>query len=100
MTQIRQEQPRVANLADQLLADIEERNLRPGDRYLTTAEASKLLGVANSSANRALQVLEKRRRIVRQQRRGAFVVDPPHDAKKHSIDSTSWSTNNTFSKKA
>ena len=68
--------PRASRLADLLAADIESRGLKAGDRYLTTAEASALLEVGNGAANRALQVLERRRRIVRQQRRGAYVVDP------------------------
>lgn len=67
---------RASTLADLLMADIERRELKAGDRYLTTAEASEMLGVGNGAANRALQVLERRRRIVRQQRRGAYVVDP------------------------
>jgi len=68
--------PRASQLADRLTADIEVRGLKAGDRYLTTTEAAALLGVGNGAANRALQVLERRRRIVRQQRRGAYVVDP------------------------
>ncbi|MFO0789661.1 MAG: substrate-binding domain-containing protein [Pirellulales bacterium] len=68
--------PRIVHLADQLVADIEARKLKPGDRYLATADASKLLGVGNGLANRALQLLERRQIITRQQRRGAFVARP------------------------
>jgi hypothetical protein len=39
--------PRIVHLADELVADINARNLKPGDRYLTTTEASKLLVVGN-----------------------------------------------------
>lgn len=69
--------PRIAQLAEQLVADIQSRDLRPGDRFLTTVEASKLLGVGSSTANRALQLLERRRLIVRQQRSGAFIAGRP-----------------------
>jgi GntR family transcriptional regulator, arabinose operon transcriptional repressor len=69
--------PRIAELAEQLLADIQARMLAPGDRYLTTAQTSKLLGVGNAAANRALQLLERRRIITRQQRRGAYIASLP-----------------------
>jgi GntR family transcriptional regulator, arabinose operon transcriptional repressor len=73
--------PRIAKLAEKLIDDITARELRPGDRYLTTADASKLLGVGNGPANLALQLLERRRVITRQQRRGAFIHELPGDAK-------------------
>jgi DNA-binding LacI/PurR family transcriptional regulator/DNA-binding transcriptional regulator YhcF (GntR family) len=69
--------PKIIDLADRLLADIESRKLKPGDRYMTTAAASKMLGVGNGVANRALQLLERRQVIVRQQRRGAFIAGTP-----------------------
>ncbi|QDS98862.1 GntR family transcriptional regulator [Adhaeretor mobilis] len=71
--------PQVIDLAEQLISDIESRELKPGDRYLTTAAASKMLGVGNGVANRALQLLERRQIITRQQRRGAFVANLPGD---------------------
>jgi GntR family transcriptional regulator, arabinose operon transcriptional repressor len=72
--------PKLVELAEQLASDIESRKLKPGDRYLNTADASKLLGVSNGLANRALQLLERRQVITRQQRRGAFVLNLPKDA--------------------
>lgn len=69
--------PRIVQLASQLVSHIEIQELRPGDRFLTTAEASRLLGVSSSTANRALQLLERRRVIVRQQRSGAFIAQLP-----------------------
>jgi len=69
--------PRIAQLADRLVEHIQARELQAGDRFLTTAEASKLLGVSSALANRALQLLERRRVIVRQQRSGAFVAERP-----------------------
>lgn len=68
--------PKIIDLADRLVADIKSRKLKPGDRYMTTAAASKMLGVGNGIANRALQLLERRQVIVRQQRRGAFIAGP------------------------
>ena len=75
--------PRIVQLADELVADISARNLKLGDRCLTMTEASKLLGVGNSLANRTLQLLECRRLIVRQQRSGAYISNPPHNQDTH-----------------
>jgi DNA-binding LacI/PurR family transcriptional regulator len=72
--------PKIIDLADRLVADIKSRKLQPGDRYMTTAATSKMLGVGNGIANRALQLLERRQVIVRQQRRGAFIAGPPQGA--------------------
>lgn len=73
--------PVIIHLAEQLVSDIKARDLRPGDRYLTTAAASKMLGVGNGVANRALQLLERRQIITRQQRRGAFIANIPGETK-------------------
>ena len=51
--------PRILELADRLTADIHERLLKPGDAYLTTAEAARLLGISTTTANRAMQLLVK-----------------------------------------
>jgi DNA-binding LacI/PurR family transcriptional regulator len=67
--------PRIVELADRLEADIRRKKLQPGDTYLTTQQAASLLGVGGSSANRALQLLEKRRVIVRRQRIGAVIAE-------------------------
>ena len=64
-------------LADRLATDIRSRNLLPGETYLTAQEASRYLGVAGAMANRALQLLEKRKIIRRSQRRGSIVLEPP-----------------------
>jgi GntR family transcriptional regulator, arabinose operon transcriptional repressor len=72
--------PKIIDLADRLVADIQLRKLQPGDRYMTTAATSKMLGVGNGIANRALQLLERRQIIVRQQRRGAYIAGPPQEA--------------------
>jgi len=74
MTEFQSQLPRIALLADRLTEDIRERDLQPGDPYLTTLDASKMLGVGNGIANRALQLLEKRSVIVRRRRKGAFIA--------------------------
>jgi hypothetical protein len=65
------------SLADRLAEDIRCRNLQPGDIYLTTQDARKLLGVGGTAANLAMQLLEKRRILKRTQRRGAIILSPP-----------------------
>ena len=60
--------PRVLRLADRIQEDIRQRALGPGDPYLTTIETARMLGVNNSVAGRALQLLAKRRVIERRQR--------------------------------
>jgi GntR family transcriptional regulator, arabinose operon transcriptional repressor len=69
--------PRIVELSEKIIADIQKRRLKPGDRYLTTSDVSKMLGVGNGLANRALQLLERRQVIIRQQRRGAFIAQLP-----------------------
>lgn len=70
---------RIVELADQILRDIRERGLRPGDPYLSTADTARMLHVSTTIANRALQLLEQRRVLVRRQRRGTFIAEPPTD---------------------
>ena len=69
--------PKIVDLAEKLIVDIRKRKLQPGDRYLSTTDASRMLGVGNGLANRALQLLERREVITRQQRRGAYVSKLP-----------------------
>lgn len=64
-------------MADRLEADIRRRNLRNGDPFLSTSEAAKVLEVSNGTANKVLQMLEKRRIIQRRQGKGATVLDMP-----------------------
>lgn len=78
--------PRIVQLADRLADDIRERKLRPGDPYLSTAEAARFLAVSGTTANQALQLLAQRNVIERRQRKGAFVSDPEEAAKSATID--------------
>ena len=79
MSRMNGQSHRIADLAERLVADIGDRDLQPGDRYLSTSEASKFLGVGSSTANLALQLLDRRSIISRQQRRGAFIVRRPDE---------------------
>lgn len=61
-------------LANRLEEQIKKENLSAGDSFFSTQEASKFLGVAGVTANRALRLLEKRGVIIRKQRRGAIIA--------------------------
>jgi DNA-binding LacI/PurR family transcriptional regulator len=66
----------IVDLADRMLADIGERGLSAGDSYLSAAEAAKKLRTSTTKANRALQLLERRRILIRRQRKGSFIAEP------------------------
>src|SRR3954462_3538876 len=68
--------PRIIQLADRIAEDIKQRQLKPGDPYQGTTETAEMLGVSTTAANRAMQVLVKRRLIERRQRKGTFVAVP------------------------
>src|SRR6478672_7370917 len=68
--------PRIIQLADRIAEDIKQRKLKPGDPYQGTTETAEMLGVSTTAANRAMQVLVKRRLIERRQRKGTFVAIP------------------------
>jgi DNA-binding LacI/PurR family transcriptional regulator/DNA-binding transcriptional regulator YhcF (GntR family) len=72
--------PRIVELADLIAADIRRRKLAPGDSYQSTLETAEMLGVSTTAANRAMQVLVKRRILERRQKKGTFVAHPPKDA--------------------
>jgi DNA-binding LacI/PurR family transcriptional regulator len=75
--------PRILELAARIEQDISIKKLRPGDSYLKTSEIARMLGVSTGAANRAMQLLNKRRVLHRRQRSGAIVAegimktDPP-----------------------
>jgi DNA-binding LacI/PurR family transcriptional regulator len=64
----------VVELADRMLADIRERRLTAGDAYLSAADAAKKLRTSTTKANRALQLLERRRVLTRSQRKGSYIA--------------------------
>ena len=63
----------IGKVAARLESDIRQRNLRPGDRYLTALEASKLFSVSSMTMHRAMQSLAERELLVRQRSRGTYV---------------------------
>lgn len=74
-------------LVSRLLEDIRTRNLKVGDPFYTTIQASEFLGVSCSQANRALQTLEEINIITRSQKRGARITMVPD---KNSIYVQDW----------
>jgi len=74
---LRSSAPPIVKLAEQIEADILKRGLVSGDSYLSAAETAKMLRVGTATANRALQLLEHRQILVRRQRLGTFIANPP-----------------------
>lgn len=65
--------PHVKALANRLITDIRQRGLVEGDRYLTAAEASLMLGVRKAMVGKAIQQLAERDILIPRQRSGTFV---------------------------
>ena len=63
----------VEKIAVRLEGDMRQRDLRPGDRYLTAAEASELFQVNSMTMHRAMRSLAGREMLVRKRNRGTFV---------------------------
>lgn len=66
----------ISSLADLVKEDIYRKSLKTGDRYMTTADVARFLGVSTSMANRTLQLLEKQNVLKRSQRKGSLVAAP------------------------
>ncbi len=64
----------IVELASRIRADIKNRALKPGDQYLNSADAARQFQVSTHAANRALQLLAKRRVVTRKQRLGTVVT--------------------------
>jgi DNA-binding LacI/PurR family transcriptional regulator len=60
-------------IAKRLEGDLRARGLREGDRYLTVAEVSDMLGVSRATAHRAIGLLVERGLLQGQHGRGTFV---------------------------
>ena len=63
----------VEKIAIQIEGDMRQKGLRPGDRYLTAAEASELFEVNSMTMHRAMRSLAGREVLVRKRSRGTFV---------------------------
>jgi len=73
MVESNAENERVTMLAEKVVADIRQRGLCSGDRYLTTDEVSRMLGAHKAAVNSAMRYLADRKLLVRRQRSGTFV---------------------------
>ena len=67
---------RVRRLAESILADSRQAELRPGSRLPTERALAASLGAPRTSVRRALAVLEAEGRISREVGRGTFLRDP------------------------
>jgi DNA-binding LacI/PurR family transcriptional regulator len=76
---------KIADLANRIVEDIRARQLGPGDPYLTAAETARQFRTSATTANKALQVLTRRRVLDRRQRSGAVVADPAAGGGGHPI---------------
>ncbi len=65
--------PVVLRAAKRLEADIREKGLRSGERYISTRDAGNMLGVSLVTANRAMQLLEQKGILVRRHSSGTYV---------------------------
>lgn len=63
----------VETVAERLHDDMNRRNLRPGDRYMTAAQASEWLAASPVTVNRAMQILADQNLLVRRRSRGTYV---------------------------
>jgi DNA-binding LacI/PurR family transcriptional regulator len=65
--------PRVRESAEKLERHIRACGLKPGDRYITTEEAGKLLGTSLVVAQRAMALLAERKILERRPKAGTFI---------------------------
>lgn len=65
---------RVRESADKLERHIRACSLKPGDRYITTEEAGKLLGISLVTTHRAMSLLAKRNILDRRRKAGTFIA--------------------------
>ncbi len=91
--------PRIVDLAGRIEDDIRARGLRAGDAYLPTAEVAHMLGVGTVAANRALQLLAKRRVISRRQGRPAAVAEGIMTEQKSSLGAVHFLVHQEYLKK-
>lgn len=72
-------------IADEIVADVRAKKLKPGDKLPSIAEMVRLHGVSSTTIQMIYVRLEALRVIRRQQGKGVFVTDPktwmhePHD---------------------
>jgi len=72
--------PTIEHLARRLEADVHNRSLRPGDRYLSTRQVSRLFGVNLGLANQAIQKLAQDGFLERRDRSGTYIGSAVEEA--------------------
>ena len=77
----------IHRLAETMVSDMRRRGLSLGDRYLTAAEAGRMLGVSLTTANRAMRLLADRDVLVRSRSRGTY-VGPGHEVPRETNHAT------------
>lgn len=70
------EVPDYWRIADDVIADVKARRLKPGDRLPSIAELRDRYGVSHGTVQMSYARLEALRVIRRQQGKGVFVTDP------------------------
>jgi DNA-binding LacI/PurR family transcriptional regulator len=65
--------PHISALADKVVTDIRNRGLAVGDRYLTTSEVGRMLGVQKAMANKAMRHLAEQGVLISRKRAGTFI---------------------------
>ncbi|MGC4789209.1 winged helix-turn-helix domain-containing protein [Micromonospora sp. DT178] len=70
------EVPDYWRIADDVIADVRSKKLKPGDRLPSIAELRSSYGVSHGTVQMAYARLEALRVIRRQQGKGVFVTDP------------------------
>lgn len=76
------EKTHIATLAKRLELDLQARGYRPGDRYRTSVDAGRYLGISPATAHRAMELLVRRGLLSRRQGAGTFVGSSMQSAKK------------------
>ncbi len=67
---------RVLDIATKLERHIQASGLKPGDRYITADQASKLMGASAMTTQRAMNVLAQRNVLERRRKAGTFIGQP------------------------
>ncbi|GAA4575471.1 hypothetical protein GCM10023176_44830 [Micromonospora coerulea] len=70
------EVPDYWRIADDVIADVRSKNLKPGDKLPSIAELREKYGVSHGTIQMSYARLEALRVIRRQQGKGIFITDP------------------------
>lgn len=73
MTTPSMDQPKLERLIALVVQDIQNKGLRPGDRYMTTQEVASQLHIGTRTANDALRILAERKIVERKPKAGTTI---------------------------